>query len=75
MSRDALYLEYKRDAIRKIEQSTENIDADGFSKERTGNKPALEKCGYHCTIADLAGNEVIEPSHMLESLQYRAREM
>ncbi len=41
----------------------------------------LSPRGYHRTIklartiADLAGSETIEPSHMLEALQYRAREM
>ncbi len=41
----------------------------------------LSPRGYHRTIklartiADLAGNETIEPSHMLEALQYRAREI
>ncbi|HUO50369.1 MAG TPA: YifB family Mg chelatase-like AAA ATPase [Candidatus Paceibacterota bacterium] len=41
----------------------------------------LSARGYHRTIklartiADLAGSETIEPSHMLEALQYRAREM
>jgi magnesium chelatase family protein len=41
----------------------------------------LSPRGYHRTIklartiADLAGHETIEPSHMLEALQYRAREM
>jgi magnesium chelatase family protein len=41
----------------------------------------LSPRGYHRTvklartIADLAGNAVIEPSHMLEALQYRAREL
>ncbi len=41
----------------------------------------LSPRGYHRTIklartiADLAGNEAIEPSHMLEALQYRAREL
>ena len=40
----------------------------------------LSPRGYHRTIklartiADLAGDETIEPSHMLEALQYRARE-
>lgn len=33
MSRDDLYLEYMRDAIRKIGQFTTNIDADGFLKD------------------------------------------
>jgi magnesium chelatase family protein len=41
----------------------------------------LSPRGYHRTIklartiADLAGSATIEPSHMLEALQYRAREM
>ena len=41
----------------------------------------LSPRGYHRTIklartiADLAGDASIEPSHMLEALQYRAREM
>ncbi len=41
----------------------------------------LSPRGYHRTIklartiADLAGNETIEPPHMLEALQYRAREI
>lgn len=41
----------------------------------------LSPRGYHRTIklartiADLAGSEPIEPSHMLEALQYRVREM
>ena len=41
----------------------------------------LSARGYHRTvklartIADLAGSEPIEPTHMLEALQYRAREM
>ena len=41
----------------------------------------LSPRGYHRTIklartvADLAGAEIIEPSHMLEALQYRAREI
>ena len=41
----------------------------------------LSPRGYHRTIklartiADLAGNNVIEPPHMLEALQYRAREL
>jgi len=41
----------------------------------------LSPRGYHRTIklartiADLAGGESIEPSHMLEALQYRAREL
>ena len=41
----------------------------------------LSPRGYHRTIklartvADLVGSETIEPSHMLEALQYRAREI
>jgi magnesium chelatase family protein len=41
----------------------------------------LSPRGYHRTIklartiADLAASEMIEPSHMLEALQYRAREL
>ena len=41
----------------------------------------LSPRGYHRTIklartvADLVGSETIEPSHMLEALQYRAREL
>ncbi|MDO8481907.1 MAG: YifB family Mg chelatase-like AAA ATPase [bacterium] len=41
----------------------------------------LSPRGYHRTIklartvADLAGSETIEPTHMLEALQYRAREL
>lgn len=41
----------------------------------------LSPRGYHRTIklartiADLAGNDAIEPSHMLEALRYRAREL
>ncbi|MBM3261188.1 YifB family Mg chelatase-like AAA ATPase [Candidatus Kaiserbacteria bacterium] len=41
----------------------------------------LSARGYHRTIklartiADLAGSETIEPSHMLEALQYRVREI
>jgi magnesium chelatase family protein len=41
----------------------------------------LSARGYHRTIklartiADLAGSETIKPSHMLEALQYRAREL
>ena len=41
----------------------------------------LSPRGYHRTIklartvADLAGSEAIEPPHMLEALQYRAREL
>ena len=41
----------------------------------------LSPRGYHRTIklartiADLAGSGIIEPPHMLEALQYRAREL
>jgi magnesium chelatase family protein len=41
----------------------------------------LSPRGYHRTIkvartiADLGGSETIEPSHMLEALQYRSREL
>src|SRR6185503_14059054 len=41
----------------------------------------LSPRGYHRTvkvartIADLAGSDTIEPSHMLETLQYRSREL
>ena len=45
------------------------------------NSMKLSPRGYHRTIklartvADLAGGEMIEPPHMLEALQYRAREI